>query len=110
MGTDFENIYARAEVRGSWHEDDLVEVRYPLPDSDQRDRSSWPWLPGTILAVCGLDEWQICIEARELATLEDGRPPHHNTPEHKLFYPVCFRDSSEIRSPTVADGRTEVGR
>jgi hypothetical protein len=93
---------------GPWHEDDAVEVRYPLPDSDQRDRSSWPWLPGSILAVCGLDEWQVCVEVRALATLVDGRPPRRNTPDHKLFYPVCFRDSSEIRSRSVAEERAEV--
>jgi hypothetical protein len=95
---------------GPWHEDDAVEVRYPLPDSDQHDRSSWPWLPGTILAVCGPDEWQVCVEARELATLEDGRPPHRNTPDHKLFYPVCFRDSSKIRSNAVVGERAEISR
>jgi hypothetical protein len=110
MGTDFEDSYTKAEVIGSWHEDDSVEVRYPLPDSNQTDRSSWPWLPGTILAVCGPDEWQVCVEVQELATLEDGRPPHCNTPEHKLFYPVCFRDSPEIRSPAVADRHTGVRR
>jgi hypothetical protein len=95
---------------GSWREDDAVEVRYPLPDSDRHDRSSWPWLPGTILAVCGPDEWQVCVEVRELATLEDGRPPHCNTPDHKLYYPVCFRDSSEIRSNAVVGERAEISR
>lgn len=83
---------------GPWREDDSVEVRYPLPESDQDDRSSWPWLPGTVLGVCGPDEWQVCVEVRDLATLEDGRPPHRSTPDHKLFYPVCFRGSSEIRT------------
>jgi hypothetical protein len=46
----------------AWQEDDVVEVRYPLPGNDKHDRSSWPWLPGTILAVCGPDEWQVCVE------------------------------------------------
>lgn len=95
---------------GPWREDDSVEVRYALPDSDEHDRASWPWLPGTILAVCGPDEWQVCVEVRELATLEDGRRPRHNTPDHKLFYPVCFRDSSEIRSGAAVDVRAEVRR
>jgi hypothetical protein len=91
----------------SWHEDDAVEVRYPLPGSGQSDRAAWPWLPGTISAVCGPDEWQVCVEARKLATLEDGRSPRRNTPDHKLFYPVCYRDSSEIRSRAVPDKRAE---
>jgi hypothetical protein len=91
---------------GSWREDDAVEVRYPLPGNDKSDRSSWPWLPGTILAVCGPDEWQACVEVRELATLEDGRRPQRSTPDHKLYYPVCFRDSSEIRSRAAVDERT----
>jgi hypothetical protein len=95
---------------GSWREDDAVEVRYPLPGNEQSDRASWPWLLGTILAVCGPDEWQICVEVRELATLEDGRPPGRNTPDHKLFYPVCFRDSFEIRARAMPDERAEVSR
>jgi hypothetical protein len=88
-----------SDTAGAWREDDAVEIRYPLPGNEQSDRASWPWLPGTIIAVCGPDEWQVCIEVRKLATLEDGRPPRRNTPDHKVFYPVCFRDSSEIRSP-----------
>jgi hypothetical protein len=95
---------------GSWREDDAVEVRYPLPGNERADRSSWPWLSGTILAVCGPDEWQVCVEVRELATLEDGRPPRRNTPDHNLFYPVCFRDASEIRSPAVTAEREEASR
>jgi hypothetical protein len=98
------------DTPGAWHEDDSVEVRFPLPGSEQSDRTSWPWLPGTVLAVCGPDEWQVCVEVRELATLEDGRPSRRDTPDHKLFYPVCFRDSSEIRSPAMASQREEVGR
>jgi hypothetical protein len=101
---------AETITSGPWREDDSVEVRYPLPDSDKHERSSWPWLPGTILAVCGPDEWQVCVEVRELATLEDGRPPRRNTPDRKLFYPLCFRDSSEIRSRSVADERAEARR
>jgi hypothetical protein len=90
---------------GAWREDDSVEVRYPLSGSDLDKRSSWPWLPGTILEVCGPSEWQVCVEVRELATLEDGRVPQRNTPDHQLFYPVCFRDSSEIRSRRATNER-----
>jgi hypothetical protein len=91
-------VVADAAVVRAWREDEPAEVRYPLPDDVKHNRSSWPWLPGTILTVGGPDERQVCVEIRELATLEDGRPPRRNTPDHELFYPVCFRDSSEIRS------------
>jgi hypothetical protein len=103
-----------AAVVPAWREDDPVEVRYPLPDSDERDRSSWPWLPGTILAVCGPDEWQVCVEVRELATPGHGRQSRHNTPDHFypvcFFYPVYFRNSSKIRARSEPDERVEVGR
>lgn len=102
MGTNFEDSHVRPEATGSWREDDLVEVQYPLPGGERPERASWPWLPGTILATCGPDEWQVCVEVRELAVLEDGRRPRRNTPDHKLFYPVCFRDSSEIHPRTAA--------
>jgi hypothetical protein len=65
-----------------------VLVRYPLtPDQGKGDRSAWPWLPGTVLGQCGPDEWQVCVEAGELAEAEGG----------ELWYPVCYRDASELR-------------
>jgi hypothetical protein len=96
-------VAAGAVAVRAWREDEPVEVRYSLPDDNLHDRSSWPWLPGTVVTVCGLDEWQVCVEVSELATLEDGRPARQNTPDHKLFYPLCFRDSSEIRARAVSD-------
>ncbi len=69
-------------------EDSWVEVRYPLTrEQEHGDRAGWPWLPGWVAARCGPDEWEICVQVPELATWHDG----------EAWYPVCFRDSSEIR-------------
>ena len=69
-------------------EDSWVEVRYPLTSQQEHgDRDAWPWLPGWVVSACGPDEWQICVQAPELAMQHDG----------ETLYPVCFRDSSEIR-------------
>jgi hypothetical protein len=69
-------------------EDSWVQVRYPLTAEQERgDRTAWPWLPGWVTAECGPDEWEICVQAPELATEHDG----------ETFYPTCFRDSSELR-------------
>jgi hypothetical protein len=83
---------------GRFPDECAVEVRYPRSKTEEKgDRSAWPWLPGTILEQVGPDEWHVCIEARELAVREDGSKPRKNTPPHKLYYPCCFRDSSELR-------------
>jgi hypothetical protein len=79
-------------------EDTPVMVRYPLTREQERgDRAAWPWLPGTILEQCGLDEWRVCVEVRELAVRQDGSRPTPRTPQNKLFYPLCYRDASEIK-------------
>ncbi len=45
-------------------------VETPLtPEQRDGPRDAWPWLPGTVLSRCGPDEWQVMVEARELATL-----------------------------------------
>lgn len=72
-----------------------VLVRFPRAEAFSRD--TWPWLPGYILSECGDDEWQIVVEVPELATKEDGSPVTDGTPEDEWHYPVCFRDSTEIR-------------
>ncbi len=75
-----------------------VFVRYPRTSEEERGgRAKWPWLPGTIVEQCGPDEWQVVIEVRELATLEDGSPVPEGTADDDLYYPLCFRDSSEIK-------------
>ncbi len=40
------------------------------------------------------------MEAREVAVLEDGSQPPDGTPDDDLCYPICFRDSSELRPGT----------
>jgi hypothetical protein len=73
-----------------FQEDSWVEVRYPLTREQERaNRAAWPWLPGWVVSVCGADEWEICVQAPELATWHDGED----------WYPPCLRDSSEIRLP-----------
>jgi hypothetical protein len=79
-------------------EDDAALVKYPRSKDEERgDRADWPWLPGTILEQCGPDEWQVCVEDMSVAVREDGSKPTPRTPKNKLFYPLCFRDSSEIK-------------
>lgn len=78
-------------------EDAQVLVWYPPQGADEHDRSTWAWLPGIILQRCDEDEWQVFVDVRELATLEDGSPAPEDAPEETLIYPTCFRDSSEIR-------------
>jgi hypothetical protein len=88
---------------GRFPDNSPVEVRYPRSkQEEQGDRSRWPWLPGSILEQCGADEWYVCVEVRELAVLRDGRKPPRGTPSRNLYYPCCFRDSSEIRRRTAA--------
>ena len=88
---------------GRFPDDSLVEVRYPRDRQEQvGDRSEWPWLPGSVLEQCGLDEWFVRVEARELATLDDGSLAPARTADRELLYPCCFRDASEIRC--VTDG------
>jgi hypothetical protein len=79
-------------------QDTEVEVRYPLSkEQETGPRSEWPWLPGTVTEVCGLNEWQVVVEHPDLAVTENGGAwsPKNGDP----WYPLCFRDSSEIRIP-----------
>ena len=88
---------------GRFPDDSLVEVRYPRTRQEKvGDRSEWPWLSGWILSQCGPDEWHVCVEARKLAVLDDRSPAPDGTADGDLFFPCCFRDSSEIRR--VTDG------
>ena len=67
-------------------DDSWVEVRYPLP-GQHLDRSVWQWLPGWVAGQCGPGEWEICVQAPEVAMEHDG----------ETVYPVCFRDATELR-------------
>ena len=51
---------------------------------------------GKVSAV--IHDW-VCVEDRGVAVLRDGRPAPRNTASRNLYYPMCFRDSSEIRRP-----------
>ena len=95
------------EDNDGWFPDDsLVEVRYPRDRQEERgDRSAWPWLPASIVSQCGPDEWQVCVQARELATLEDGSPASDGMADEDLFFPCCFRDASEILPVTDGEDR-----
>lgn len=81
-------------------EETMVLVWYPPRGADERDRSEWAWLPGSVVSECGVDEWCIVVEAAELAE-PDTSLPDGDAPEN-LLYPLCFRDSSEIRAVSVA--------
>ena len=73
-------------------EDSWVQVRYPLTrEQEHGDRAAWPWLPGWVVSQCGPDEWEICVQAPELAMEREG----------ETVFPVCFRDSSELRAPAA---------
>jgi hypothetical protein len=85
---------------GRFPDDNRIEVRYPRTRQEEHgDRAAWPWLPGSIVEQCGPDEWQVCVEDRDVAVLRDGRPAPRKTASRNLYYPMCFRDSSEIRRP-----------
>jgi hypothetical protein len=51
------------------------------------------------------DEWHVCVEADELATLNDGSPAPAGAVDEDLFYPCCFRDATEIRRATDGEQR-----
>ena len=79
-------------------EDVAVMVKYPLTPKEERgDRARWSWLPGTILQQCGPDECQVCVEDLAVAVRQDGSRPTPRTPKNRLYFPLCFRDSSEIK-------------
>jgi hypothetical protein len=107
---------------GRFPDGSRVEVRYPRTrHEEQADRAGWPWLPGTIERQCGPDEWLVCVEDRGVAVFQDGRRAPRGTASRNLYYPMCFRDSAEIRprpAPVIArpgtltlrQGSTPAGR
>ncbi len=91
---------------GRFPDDSLVEVRYPRTRQEELgDPAEWPWLPGLILRQCGPDEWYVCVEARELAVLDDCRPAPTGTADCDLFFSCCFRDASELRCASDGEKR-----
>ena len=96
-------MYEDEDNDGKFPDESPVEVRYPRSKrEEQDDREQWLWLPGTIVKQCGPDEWYVCVVARELGVLEDGLPAADSTPGDDVFFPCCFRDSSEIRPRTTS--------
>ena len=87
---ELEEAEAEPEAGASFPEDSRAEIRYPLTRKQELgDRPAWPWLPGWVASVCGPGEREICVQAPELAMEHQG----------ETVYPVCFRDSSELRLP-----------
>jgi hypothetical protein len=78
-----------------------VLVWYPPYGVDAHDRSAWAWLPGSIVSQCCSDEWCVVVEDPKLAE-PDTSLPDGDAPEN-LLYPLCFRDSSEIRAVTIEE-------
>lgn len=66
----------------------LVQVRHPLTEDD-KDETSWPWLPGVVLGMVAPGRWEIVvIDDRLVEGLDaDGDP----------VYPVCHRAAGAIR-------------
>ena len=96
-------MYEDEDNDGKFPDESPVEVRYPRSKREEQDaREQWPWLPGTIVEQCGPNEWYVCVVARELAVLEDGRSAADSMPGDDVFFPCCFRDSSEIRPRTTS--------
>jgi hypothetical protein len=88
------SIYA--ENDGRFPDDSTVLVLFPQPGTDERDRASWAWMPGTVLGQCGPDEWHIVIDGREDLADRDQE-------SGEMLYPAVYRDSSEIRAVSVAE-------
>ena len=96
---------------GRFPDESGVEVRYPRTRHEEHgDRAAWPWLHGSIIEQCGPDEWRVCVEDRDVAVLRDGRPAPRNTASRNLYYPMCFRDSSEIRRRRAVAPSPHAGR
>jgi hypothetical protein len=54
------------------------------------------------------DLWHVCVEVRELAMLDDGRPTPDRTADQDLYFPCCFPDASEM--PEHNPGRLQRAR
>lgn len=63
-------------------------VWYPPCGADVRDRSTWAWLPGSIVSQCAADEWCVVVEAPELA--EPDLACRTETPRRTSSIPCAF--------------------
>jgi len=76
-----------------------VLVKYPAPGMTHlTPRETWPWMPGVIEEVCGPDEWLVAVEDRSVATTEDGSAAPDNADDADVWFPMCFRDHTEIQA------------
>ena len=79
---------------GRWPDGTAVPTPFPVtPEQGRGDRDAWPWLPGTVIGQCGPDEWDVMVEVRELATLDDGTPALPGAHWGDPCYPCAYRDS-----------------
>ena len=78
---------------GRFPEDSTVLTPFPLtPEQTAAGRDAWEWVPGTILAQVGPDEWDVILDGRgDLAKPDPDEPGAYD-------YPTCFRGSSELRA------------
>lgn len=82
----------------SYPDDNTVLVRFPRTRAEQQaDREQWPWLAGVVEQRVGADEWQVCVEDMAVAELEDGTAAPPDAPDEDLYWPLCYRDRSEVR-------------
>jgi hypothetical protein len=51
----------------------------------------------------------IALTDRSVAEIEDGTPAPAGTPDEDLFYPMCYRDSSEIKQRPSVNRRHAAG-
>jgi hypothetical protein len=75
-------------------EDCWVEVRYPLTSEQERGPRRLAMAPGWVVSHCGPGQWEICVQAPELAGQHQGQ----------TVFPVCFRDSCELGVPAAELG------
>lgn len=76
----------------------MVLIRYPAPGMNAADtRDAWPWWLGSVECQGAPDEWQILVMGRVLGMDAFGQPAPAGTPDEEMYFPLCFRDSSEIR-------------
>jgi hypothetical protein len=91
------------ENDGRFPDESDVLTPFPLtPEQQGQDRDSWPWLHGWIVSQAGPDEWEVCVQEPALAVLDDGTIPPPGTPDDQCNFPVCFRESSELRPASAA--------
>lgn len=69
--------------------------------SRTRARENWPWLSAVVTEVCGPDEWQVEITDDAVATDQLGRPAGREVAEEDRWYPLAFRDSSELTEDEI---------